>query len=133
MTKKTEIKSGDDNKKNTRGNQRDKNPVTATATKEKIQQTTMKRRNDGTTSKTETNNWNKSYYFRYERWEKTSSITKISTKTTSEKPAGRETKKSEQTTTTKTTTTRTSGEGDGSATKTETGKKLRKVLFLYLI
>lgn len=58
--------------------------------------------------------------------QKTSSITKISTKTTSEKPAGRETKKSEQTTSTKTTTTRTGG-GDGSATKTETGKKLRKV------
>ena len=130
MTKKTEIKSGDDNKKNTRGNQRDKNPVTA---KEKIKQTTMKRRNDGTTSKTETRTETKTTTLGVRGEQKTSSTTKTSTKTTSEKPAGRETKKSEQTTTTKTTTTRTSGEGDGSATKTETGKKLRKVLFLYLI
>ena len=79
MTKKTEIKSGDDNKKNTRGNQRDKNPVTSTVTKEKIQQTTMKRRNDGETKTTTSD-------VRGEQ--KTSSTTKISTKTTSEKPDG---------------------------------------------
>ena len=36
------------------GNARDKNPTSATAKNEKIQQTIMKRRNDGTTSKTET-------------------------------------------------------------------------------
>lgn len=114
-------------KKNTRGNQRDKNPVTATAIKEKIQQTTMKRRNDGITSKTETRTETKATTSGVRGEQKTSSNTKISTKTTSEKPAGRETKKSEQTTTTKTTTTRTRGGGDGTATKTETGKKLRKV------
>ena len=39
---------------NRAGNTRDKNPTSATAKNEKIQQTLMKRRNDGTSSKTET-------------------------------------------------------------------------------
>ena len=70
---------------NTSNNTRRQNPVSATATNEKIQQTTMKRRNEGTVSKTESR-----------------------TETTTQKPAGGKTQTT-TTKTTKTTTTRTRG------------------------
>ena len=78
----------------TNENKRDKNPTSATATNEKIHQTTMKRRNDGTTSKTET---------------------RTETKTTTSGTRGEQKTSS----TTKTTTTRTRG-GDKTESKTET-------------
>ena len=89
-----------------------------TAKAEKITETTMKRRNEGTGSTTTS------------RTEKTtttggagaSTTTKTTTKTVSENP-GSETKTQTSTTTTKTTTTRTTGESGG---KTET-KTVTKV------
>ena len=104
---------------NTNSNPKDKNPVSATATKEKIQETTMKRRNEGTVQKTESRTETKTTTTGT-RGQGTSSstTTKTTTKTTSEKPAGNET-------TTKTTTTKTE-------TKTETkgddagGSSIRK-------
>ena len=104
---------------NTNSNPKNKNPVSTTATKEKIQETTMKRRNEGTVQKTESRTETKTTTTGT-RGQGTSSstTTKTTTKTTSEKPAGSET-------TTKTTTTKTE-------TKTETkgddagGSSIRK-------
>ncbi len=87
---------------NTNSNPKDKNPVSATATKEKIQETTMKRRNEGTVQKSETRTETKTTTTGT-RGQGTSSstTTKTTTKTKTEKPSGSET------TTTKTTTTKT--------------------------
>ena len=87
---------------NTSNNTRKPNPVSATATKEKIQQTTMKRRNEGTVSKTESRTETKTTTTGIRGQKKESTTSKTTTKTTSQKPAGGKT----QTTTTKTTTTR---------------------------
>jgi len=105
MTKKTELRSKppQDEKKSTR-NTRDKNPVTATATKEKIQETTMKRRNEGTVQKTQSRTETKTTTSGVRGEGSSRTTTKTTTKTTSEKPAGGETKKT-TTTTTKTTKT----------------------------
>ena len=122
MTKKTEIKSSapqDGGKRNTR--ERNPNPVKATATKEKIQETTMKRRNEGTVQKTESRTETKTTTsgIRGQGSSSSSTTTKTTTKTTTEKPAGGETKK---TTTTTTKTTKTEG-GDASVRKKYSKKK----------
>jgi hypothetical protein len=94
---------------NTSNNTRKPNPTRATATNEKIQQTTMKRRNDGTVSKTESRTETKTTTTGIRGQKKESTTTKsTTTRTTSQRPAGGKT----QTTTTKTTrttTTRTRG------------------------
>ena len=88
---------------NTSNNTRKPNPTRATATNEKIQQTTMKRRNDGTVSKTESRTETKTTTTGTRGQKKESTTTKsTTTRTTSQRPAGGKT----QTTTTKTTTTR---------------------------
>ena len=88
---------------NTSNNTRKPNPTTATATNEKIQQATMKRRNDGTVSKTESRTETKTTTTGIRGQKKESTTTKsTTTRTTSQRPAGGKT----QTTTTKTTTTR---------------------------
>ena len=88
---------------NTSNNTRKPNPTRATATNEKIQQTTMKRRNDGTVSKTESRTETKTTTTGIRGQKKESTTTKsTTTRTTSQRPAGGKT----QTTTTKTTTTR---------------------------
>ena len=79
--------------------ERKQNPVSATATKEKIHETTMKRRNEGTVSKTES---------------------RTETKTTTSGVRGGE-RKTQQTTTT---TTRTrGGDAEGSSIRKRFGKK----------
>ena len=93
---------------NTSNNTRRPNPVSATATNEKIQQTTMKRRNEGTVSKTESRTETKTTTTGVRGQKKESTTSKTTTKTSSQRPAGGKT----QTTTTKTTrttTTRTRG------------------------
>ena len=93
---------------NTSNNTRKPNPTRATATNEKIQQTTMKRRNDGTVSKTESRTETKTTTTGVRGQKKESTTSKTTTKTSSQRPAGGKT----QTTTTKTTrttTTRTRG------------------------
>ena len=112
------------NKRTTRNttsnnNPKDKNPVTATATKEKIQETTMKRRNEGTVQKTESRTETKTTTSGIRGQGSSSTTTKTTTKTTTEKPAGGETKK---TTTTTTKTTKTEG-GDASVRKKYAKKK----------
>ena len=88
---------------NTSNNTRKPNPTRATATNEKIQQTTMKRRNDGTVSKTESRTETKTTTTGIRGQKKESTTTKsTTTRTTNQRPAGGKT----QTTTTKTTTTR---------------------------
>lgn len=86
---------------NTSNNTRKPNPTSATATHEKIQQTTMKRRNEGTVSKTESRTETKTTTTGIRGQKKESTTTKSTTRTTSQKPAGGKT----QTTTTKTTKT----------------------------
>jgi hypothetical protein len=117
MTKKTEIKSSapQEAKRTTRN----QNPVTATATKEKIQETTMKRRNEGTVQKTQSRTETKTTTTGIRGQGSSSTTTKTTTKTTTEKPAGGETKK---TTTTTTKTTKTE-EGDASVRKKYSKKK----------
>lgn len=90
---------------NTSNNTRKPNQTSATATHEKIQQTTMKRRNEGTVSKTESRTETKTTTTGIRGQKKESTTTKSTTRTTSQKPAGGKT----QTTTTKTTTTRRRG------------------------
>jgi hypothetical protein len=131
MTKKTEIKtsgpqegSSTVTKRTTRTTtketkERNPNPVSATATHEKIQQTTMKRRNEGTVQKTESRTETKTTTSGIRGQGSSSTTTKTTTKTTSEKPAGGETKK---TTTTTTKTTKTEG-GDASVRKKYSKKK----------
>ena len=97
-----------DKRNNTSNNTRRPNPVSATATNEKIQQTTMKRRNEGTVSKTESRTETKTTTSGVRGQKKESTTSKTTTKTSSQRPAGGKT----QTTTTKTTrttTTRTRG------------------------
>jgi len=93
------------NKKNPRNsapnNGRKPNQTSATATHEKIQQTTMKRRNEGTVSKTESRTETKTTTSGVRGQKKESTTTKSTTRTTSQKPAEGKT----QTTTTKTTKT----------------------------
>ena len=100
------------NKKNARNtapsNTRKPNPTSATATNEKIQQATMKRRNDGTVSKTESRTETKTTTTGVRGQKKESTTTKSTTRTRSEKPAGGQTQTT-TTKTTKTTTTRTRG------------------------
>ena len=86
------------------------NPTSATGGKEKITETTVKRRNEGTTSKTETKTETKTTTSGTRGGQTaTSTTTKTTTRTTGSKPeGGAETKTTQQTsTTTKTTTTTT--------------------------
>ncbi len=87
----------------TSNNTRKPNPVSATATTEKVQQTTMKRRNEGTVSKTESRTETKTTTSGVRGQKKETTTSKTSTRTTSQRPAGG---KTETTTTTKTTTTK---------------------------
>jgi hypothetical protein len=107
---------------NTNSNPKNKNPVSTTATKEKIQETTMKRRNEGTVQKTESRTETKTTTTGT-RGQGTSSstTTKTTTKTTTEKPAGGET-------TTKTTTTKTETKTESKETKGDEagGSSIRK-------
>ena len=103
------------------------NPTNATAKNEKITETTTRRRNEGTGSKTETKTETKTTTAGTRGGPTgTSTTTKTTTRTTTQKPA--ETAEKTSTTTTKTTTTRTTkttttkttgGDADG-ATKSET-------------
>ena len=107
---------------NTNSNPRNKNPVSTTATKEKIQETTMKRRNEGTVQKTESRTETKTTTSGIRGQGSSSTTTKTTTKTTSEKPAGSET------TTTKTTTTKTETKTETQETKGDDagGSSIRK-------
>jgi hypothetical protein len=114
-------------------NTRGRAPVTATAKSEKVQETRVGRRNEGTSLKTETRNEKKTTNTGLRGKQNESSVTtKTTKKTTVEKPA-REVKKTEKTSTTTTTkttttTTRTVRGGDkGTETKTETKKTVSKV------
>ena len=89
-------------KRNNRNNERKPNPVSATATKEKIHETTMKRRNEGTVSKTQSRTETKTTTSGVRGQKKESTTSKTTTKTTTQRPAGGKT----TTTTTKKTTTR---------------------------
>lgn len=105
------------------------NPTTATGGKEKITETTVKRRNEGTTSKTETKTETKTTTSGTRGGQKeTSTTTKTTTKTTGQKPEGgaetTTTQKTSTTTKTTTTTTKTTGGDDG--TKTETVTKVEE-------
>jgi hypothetical protein len=94
----------------TSNNSRKQNPVSATATNEKIQQTTMKRRNEGTVSKTESRTETKTTTSGVRGQNKESTTSKTTTKTSSQRPAGGKTQTTTTTTkTTRTTTTRTRG------------------------
>jgi hypothetical protein len=97
----------------------------ATAKAEKITETTMKRRNEGTGSTT-TSRTEKTTTTTGGEAASTSTTTKTTTRTISEKP-GNETKtqQSSTTTTTKTTTTRTSG-NEGGKTETKTVTKVEE-------
>ena len=92
----------------TTSNTRKQNPVSATATNEKIQQTTMKRRNEGTVSKTESRTETKTTTSGVRGQKKDSTTSKTTTRTTTQKPAEGKTQTT-TTKTTKTTTTRTRG------------------------
>jgi hypothetical protein len=94
---------------------------TATAKAEKITETTMKRRNEGTGSTT-TSRTEKTTTTTGGAGATSSTTTKTTTRTVSEKPSiETKTQQSSTTTTTKTTTTRTSGtEGGKTETKTVT-------------
>ena len=104
------------------------NPTNATAKNEKITETTTRRRNEGTGSKTETKTETKTTTAGTRGGPTgTSTTTKTTTRTTTQKPA-ETAEKTSTTTTTKTTTTRTTkttttkttgGDADG-ATKSET-------------
>lgn len=131
MTTKTTTTTSKTSKEpaNTRG----RAPVTATAKSEKVQETRVGRRNEGTSLKTETRNEKKTTNAGLRGKPNESSVTTTTTKkTTVEKPA-REVKKTEKTSTTTTTkttttTTRTVRGGDkGTETKTETKKTVSKV------
>ena len=103
------------------------NPTNATAKNEKITETTTRRRNEGTGSKTETKTETKTTTTGTRGGPTgTSTTTKTTTRITSQKPAETAEKTSTTTTTkttttktTKTTTTKTTGDADG-ATKSET-------------
>ena len=103
----------------TKTSQRGGNP--ATGGKEKVTETSVKRRSEGTGSKTETKTESKTTTSGRGGQTATSTTTKTTTRTTSSKPAESKTTQQSTTTTTKTTTTRTSrtSGGDGGA-KTET-------------
>ena len=101
-------------------------PTSSTAKNEKITETTIKRRNDGTGGKTETKTETKTTTTSGTRGGETgstSTTTKTTTTRTATKPAAETTQQTStttKTTTTKTTTTKTITEGDGGAeTKTE--------------
>ena len=105
-----------------------KAPTTSTGGKEKTTETTVKRRSEGTGSKTETKTETKTTTTGRGGATESSTTTKTTTRTTAQKPA--ETKTTQQsTTTTKTTTTRTTktsgGEG-GSKTETTVTKTEQK-------
>ena len=102
----------------TKTSQRGGNP--ATGGKEKVTETSMKRRSEGTGSKTETKTETKTTTSG--RGGESSTTTKTTTRTTAQKPA--ESKTTQQTTTTKTTTrtTKTSGGDGGSKTETTVTK-----------
>lgn len=115
------------NQDNLRGNKtktpnvtsaRNRAPATATAKNEKIQQTTMKRRNDGTSSKYETKTETRTTTSGLRGQPKgisTNTTKTTSTRTTSERPGNEGNRRTQQTsTTTKTTTTRTRGGDSGS-------------------
>ena len=95
-------------------------PTTSTGGKEKTTETTVKRRSEGTGSKTETKTETKTTTTGRGGATESSTTTKTTTRTTAQKPA--ETKTTQQsTTTTKTTTTRTTKTSGGDAgSKTET-------------
>lgn len=126
------------NQDNLRGNKtktpnvtsaRNRAPATATAKNEKIQQTTMKRRNDGTSSKYETKTETRTTTSGLRGQPKgisTNTTKTTSTRTTSERPGNEGNRRTQQTsTTTKTTTTRTRGGDSGTSTKIEIRKETR--------
>ena len=101
----------------TKTSQRGGNP--ATGGKEKVTETSMKRRSEGTGSKTETKTETKTTTSG--RGGESSTTTKTTTRTTAQKPA--ESKTTQQTTTKTTTrTTKTSGGDGGSKTETTVTK-----------
>jgi len=126
------------NQDNLRGNKtktpnvtsaRNRAPATATAKNEKIRQTTMKRRNDGTSSKYETKTETRTTTSGLRGQPKgisTNTTKTTSTRTTSERPGNEGNRRTQQTsTTTKTTTTRTRGGDSGTSTKIEIRKETR--------
>lgn len=126
------------NQDNLRGNKtktpnvtsaRNRAPATATVKNEKIQQTTMKRRNDGTSSRYETKTETRTTTSGLRGQPKgisTNTTKTTSTRTTSERPGNEGNRRTQQTsTTTKTTTTRTRGGDSGTSTKIEIRKETR--------
>ena len=107
-------------------------PTTATGGKEKVTETTVKRRNEGTASKTMTKTETKTTTSGTRGGQtETSTTTKTTTKTTAQKPeaAATETKTTQQTSTTTkttTTTTKTTGGDAGAKTQTETVTKVEQ-------
>ena len=96
----------------------------ATGGKEKVAETSVKRRSEGTGSKTETRTESKTTTSGRGGESSTSTTTKTTTKTTGSKPAETKTTQSSTTTTTKTTTrtTKTSGGDGGSKSETTVTK-----------
>ena len=108
--------------------QRGGNPKTATGGKEKITETSVKNRREGTGSKTETRTEKKTTTTGTRGGETSSSTTtKTTTKTTSNADGGAATSETKTTsTTTKTTTTTTKTEGDEGKSETKTETKTEK-------
>ena len=130
--KKSTVTSGagapkDGNKPAGRGNQR--NPASSTGGKEKVSETSVKNRREGTGSKTETRTEQKTTTSGRGGQSESKTTTKTTTtKTTGDKPAESKTTQSSTTTTTKTTTrtTKTSGGEGGSKSETTVTKTEEK-------
>ena len=91
-----------------------------TGGKEKVAETSVKRRSEGTGSKTETRTESKTTTSGRGGESSTSTTTKTTTRTTGSKPAESKTTQSSTTTTTKTTTRTTKSSGGEGGSKTET-------------
>ena len=91
-----------------------------TGGKEKVAETSVKRRSEGTGSKTETRTESKTTTSGRGGESSTSTTTKTTTRTTGSKPAETKTTQSSTTTTTKTTTRTTKSSGGEGGSKTET-------------
>ena len=103
------------------------NPKTATGGKEKVTETSVKNRREGTGSKTETKTEKKTTTTGTRGGQTSSSTTtKTTTKTTSQAPGGAAAESKTTSTTTKTTTTTTKTGGDAGKSETKTETKVEK-------
>lgn len=107
---------------------KEKAPITSSAKNEKIQETSLKRRNEGTSSKTETRTQTKTTSSGVRgRGKETSSVTSktTTTRTTGGRFGTTGNEVTKQTTTTTTTTTSNAGESSGSSLRQKYSKKKR--------